>query len=110
MIELTYDAIKNDDKDMLEIFRLLHSLGVLDQNEELCQYFQNFCEERFRLLPKDKLILEFAEFLKDIGLWMWNIKMMEILKNSFTISMLNYDEATMCRLIKLIAYNHVKDE
>lgn len=54
--------------------------------------------------------MDYAEFLKDIGMWTWNVKLIEVLKHSFTIAMLNYNEKAMCRLIKLIAYNHVRDE
>jgi hypothetical protein len=62
------------------------------------------------LFPKEALILDYAEFLKDIGMWTWNVKLIEVLKHSFTVAMLSYNEKAMCRLIKLIAYNHVKDQ
>jgi hypothetical protein len=55
-------------------------------------------------------VLDYAEFLKDIGMWTWNVKLIEVLKHSFQVAMLSYNEKSMCRLIKLIAYNHVKDE
>jgi hypothetical protein len=108
-VELTYEAIKSSDEDFLALFQLFRAKGVLQQSDELCTYFQHYTEDRFRLLPKDTLILDYCEFLKDIGLWHWNAKLIEMLKHSFTTAMLSYNEQTMCRLIRLIAYNHVRD-
>ena len=61
-------------------------------------------------MPKDTLVVEYAEFLKDIGLWYWNTSLIEILQTNFEVGMVNYSEKTMCKLIKLIAYNFQKDE
>lgn len=33
-----------------------------------------------------------------------------MLKQSFEVAMLSYDVTTMCRLIRLMAYNHVRDK
>lgn len=73
--ELTIEAIKNSDKDFLELFKVFKENGVLDKNDDLCSYFQHYTEERFRLLPKDMLIVDYAEFSKDIGFWYWNTKL-----------------------------------
>lgn len=61
-------------------------------------------------MPKDTLVVEYAEFLKDIGLWYWNTSLIEILQTNFEVGMVNYSEKTMCKLIKLIAYNFQKNE
>lgn len=54
--------------------------------------------------------MEYCEFLRTNDAWHWNTKLPEILKQSFITSMLSYSENIMCKLIRLIAYNHVLDE
>ena len=110
IVELTYECIKSNDEDLLSLFKLFHINGVLEQNEKLVHYFQHYAELKFATLPKDGLILEYSEFLKDLGLWHWNTTLIDLLKTNFEVSMLSYNEGTTCRLIKLIAYNHKKDE
>lgn len=61
-------------------------------------------------MPKDTLVIEYAEFLKDIGLWYWNTTLIDIIQTNFEAAMVNYNEKTMCKLLKLIAYNFKKDE
>lgn len=47
-------------------------------------------------MPKNTLIVDYLVFLKDIGMLYWNTRIMEVLKQSFTVSMLAYDENIMC--------------
>ena len=82
----------------------------MKDNEELIGTFLQVAEGRFAALPKDTLILDYAEFMKTIGIWYWNQNLIQLLKTNFEMSMVSYNENTICRLIKLIAYNYQKDE
>jgi hypothetical protein len=48
--------------------------------------------ERFHLFAKDSLILDYAYFLNDLGLWQWEKELIESLKQSFKTSMWEYNE------------------
>jgi|688.fasta_scaffold177334_1 hypothetical protein len=39
IVELTYECIKSNDKDLLSLFKLFHSNGVLEKNDKLVHYF-----------------------------------------------------------------------
>ena len=66
--------------------------------------------ERFHLFTKDHLILDYADFLNELGLWQWERDLIDGLKHSFKTSMWEYKEKTICRLLKLVALNFKKDE
>lgn len=66
--------------------------------------------ERFHLFAKDSLILDYAYFLNDLGLWQWEKELIDGLKQSFKTSMWEYNEKAICRLLKLVALNYKKDE
>ena len=54
--------------------------------------------------------MDYAEFLKELGLWMWDKELVEGLKQSFQNSMWEFNEKAMCRLLKLVAHNHKNDD
>jgi hypothetical protein len=54
--------------------------------------------------------MDYAEFLNELGLWMWDKELIEGLKQSFKNSMWEFNEKAMCRLLKLVAHNHKKDD
>ena len=70
---------------------------------------QDYVERRFDTMEIETA-LAFAEFFKDLGLWNWNIQLMLQIKEHFRRSYINYEIPSLCKLVKLIAYNHMKDE
>ena len=74
-VTLLSSAIKNSDKDMLELCKLLDDRGMLEDNEQLCDYIQEYVEKRFDTMDIGT-VLAFAEFFKQLGLWNWNIQLM----------------------------------
>lgn len=55
-------------------------------------------------------VLDFAEFLKDMGLWYWNTALVSMLETHFNKNYYNYEIDTMCRLVKLIGYNYNRSD
>ena len=60
---------------MLELCKFLSARGYFEENSELCVYIQDYVEKRFDTMSIETS-LAFAEFLKDTGLWNWNIQLM----------------------------------
>lgn len=108
IVQLTYDCIKSNDNDLLELFKLFMQKGYLDNDENLCCYIQEYVEERFSYISTP-MTLTFACFLKDLGLWHWNTNLMQMIQNHFTKSFYLYEFDTLCRLVKIIGYNHLKN-
>jgi hypothetical protein len=86
---------------------LFNEHGYLDQDERLCTYIQEFVEIKFEILPI-QVVLSFALFFKEIGLWYWNINLMQMINSHFEKFYYNYDFSQLCSLIKLVGYNHIK--
>jgi|LakMenE18May11ns_1017448.scaffolds.fasta_scaffold9458373_1 hypothetical protein len=48
--QLTYECIKSNDHDLLELFKMYLQRGYLDNDENLCCYVQEYVEERFNYI------------------------------------------------------------
>ena len=55
-------------------------------------------------------VLTFAEFFKEIGIWTWNLNLMLRIEDHFDRNYIDYDLAKLCTLVKLVGYNHRRDE
>jgi hypothetical protein len=51
-------------------------------------------------------VLQFATFLKDLGLWYWNTNLIQMIKGHFAKNYFKYNFEELCRMVKLIGYNH----
>lgn len=92
------------------MFRLFHEKGLLDGDEKLCLHLQHYLEDRFDFMDKDKVIFEYLEFLKDLGLWYWNTTLIGQMEDHFRQNFFLFDLDQLSRLTRLIAYNFDKSE
>ena len=109
IIKLTFDSIKSSDQDLLELLKMFKNKGYFETEDILCTYVQDYVEERFDFISKP-IVLQFATFLKDLGLWYWNTNLVQMMKNHFAKHYFKYNFEELCRLVKLIGYNHQKND
>ena len=111
VIDQVPSAIKNSDSDMLKLFKRFNQLGILkmEKYEKLCHFLQDYACSRFEFMDKDQ-ILDFAEFMQQIGLWHWDQMIMSQIEAHFSANYVQYDVTQMCRIVNLVGSNYLQSE
>jgi len=93
MQSATLNCLQNNDADLLRIFKLLDSLGILDKDQDnrLVQFLQNYFEDKFELMDKHNDVFDYLEFIKHLGTWYWNTTLLHLLKHYFNKQFYDYD-------------------
>jgi len=66
------------------LYRHYDRVGYLEvEDEKLLVYIQEFIETRFNQVEL-QTVLDFAVFFRELGIWYWNINLMERISQHFT--------------------------
>lgn len=79
---MTLNTVSNNDRDLLNLMKYYSESGILDQNEYLLALLRQYIDQRFHFMGRE-MILEYCEFLKDMGMFFQDEDMVKKLQQYF---------------------------
>ena len=109
LIEMTLNTASNSDRDLLDLMKYYNLTGILDQNEYLLAQLRQYVDDRFHFMGR-ALILEYCNFLKDMGMFFQDSEMIVMLQNYFKSNYYDFELTEIFQLMKLNAYCFYKSD